>query len=265
MTLRLKGFTPELIAAMKPKDGGATIEWDRWAAAVTALREKEFRFLTLERTRVWTARYATSPKGGHLELILDGISPEWRLFADAPAEKGPLRALLTRPVARMAVRPGAMAALVDGGGEWELCLPVRHAFEATITGAGAKVETWEARIGLQGKHAGSLRWSHVDVSIPEDAKQHLDADISGRYKLLDKCGGARSALHKRVAALGGAEDDGSSGGGGAAEPAAPPLFLFQDPTRCGDPEDDSFVFAREHRRLAFNEQRVHIAVLDEGW
>ena len=108
-------------------------------------------------------------------------------------------------------------------------------------------------------------------------------DVSGTYELLDRCGTALGALHKRV----------------SSNPADAPLYLFFDPTRnrgthrslfhffstslafpslslsslsfysfsnlpIGEAED-CFVFATNHRVLSYNEDRGSIAIITPSW
>ena len=60
-----------------------------------------------------------------------------------------------------------------------------------------------------------------------------------------------SSLHRKL-------DDGSQKG-------LPPLYLFFDPTRSGEADDDSYVFSTSTERLDFATERAVIAVLDPKW
>ena len=46
----------------------------------------------------------------------------------------------------MRLAPGAKH-LLDGA--WAVLAPVRHEFEVTVTGQGAKVESWQETLGMQ--------------------------------------------------------------------------------------------------------------------
>lgn len=71
---------------------------------------------------------------------------------------------------------------------------------------------------IQGKYADTQRWSKLEIAIPDpDSVGNLDMDVSGTYQLLDRCGTALGALHKRV--TNNAKDT--------------PLYFFFDPTRNG--------------------------------
>ncbi len=49
-----------------------------------------------------------------------------------------------------------------------------------------------------GNFATKKRWSEIVVSVPVDSFDFLDVDISGTYKLYEKCDAAQCSLHKRI-------------------------------------------------------------------
>ena len=136
-------------------------------------------------------------------------------------------------------------------GPWELCVPSRQSYEVNIIGRGELVPSWHAALGLQGEFEGTSRWSQIDVAAPPEADKALDRPLSGTYTLRPKCGQAMTSLHKKDAT---SVDDG-----------LPPLFFFLDPTRCGEAEDDSYVFSTSIERLDFGTERAVIAVFDPKW
>ena len=262
MSVTFSGFNQATLEDLAGKGNTAS----RWSIAVSGVAGAKFRFQSLQRSEVWTATYLSaigcqeagaSRREACLELIIDPTSdgPEWRLTvppsitgeeAKAWEKTAALRRALSAPVARMRPDPtGPAANILDG--EWEIRLPVELTGEVSITGGGDKVETWESRLGLKASASaageGKQRWSQLTVAS-EDAE--LSSAVSGTYTLLPKCGTAMASLHRR---------DGPG----------PPMYLFLDPSRCGKPDIDSYVFANNHRRLAYGEGRGEVAILDAKW
>ena len=262
MSVIFSGFNQAALEVLAGK--GKTASW--WSIAVSGVADAEFRFQSLKRSEVWTATYLStigcqeigaSRREACLEFIIDPTSdgPEWRLTvppsitgeeAKAWEKTAALRRSLSAPVARMRPDPtGCAANILDG--KWEIRLPVELTGEVSITGGGDKVATWESRLGLKASASnageGKQRWSQLTVAS-KDAE--LSSAVSGTYTLLPKCGTAMESLHRR---------DGPG----------PPMYLFFDPSRCGKPEMDSYVFANNHRRLAYGEGRGEVATLDAKW
>jgi len=244
MLVRVDGLAAVDWAALRPPapDCGQDL-WNGWVEAVRRLGQAEFRFQRLYRAEVWTATYM-SPEG-RLELTLHDHAPEWSLTARPPDAPGPLRSQLLRPVARLRVDKAGQS-IIEGA--WELFLPLTKAVEVTVQGHGDQVDTWEARLGLQGKWAGTKRWNRLKVTAPPETEALLDGAITGDYRLHERCGTAMGSLHKKQTAAG-----------------ERPMYLFLDPTRSGLPDQDYFVFAHSHRRLVFGEQRGEVARLDPSW
>jgi hypothetical protein len=121
--------------------------------------------------------------------------------------------------------------------------------KVTIRGQGELVPSWQAGLGLQGDFEGTKRWAKVEIEVPAEAKNLLDRDISGVYTLLPKCGQAMISLHKRE----------------TSTDSQPTLFLFLDPTRCGEADDDSYVFSTSTERLDYGTERAVVARLDPKW
>lgn len=221
--------------------------WTGWRAAVLRAAEKEMRFVEPKRQEVWSVVYQ-SPTA-KLELSLHPKQPEWRLFA-FPEESEPanaeIRKVLDLPVGRFVCSDGLFS------GRWEFALPATAKADITIEGGVELVAAWEQKLGLQGdEFRNKMVHAQLEVSVPEAQRELFDRDISGTYTLIDKCGTANAALHKRE------QTD--------ADEGLPPIFLLLDPTRCGEPAADSFVFSTSTRRYEYGESRPLIAILDPKW
>ena len=226
--------------------------WAVWKKGVASALDGELRFRSLKRQETWSATYEAP--NARLELHLDPQQPEWRLYAK-PDEKepanAPARKLLAQYFARMRIRRDVTHVQGLVSGRWEICLPGTQTLEIEITGEGELVPSWEAQLGLQEPQwADKKVWSKLKISVDQADRSKLDMDISGTYTLFDRCGTANAALHKK---------DGSGQGDVA------PLFFFLDPTRCGGPKDDSFVFSSYTKRYAIGEERPIVAKLDSSW
>jgi site-specific DNA-cytosine methylase len=260
--------------------------WEGWKKCVLALGgaadakgEKtrggcSFRFRSLKRDRQWTATFvaalpAESPAYGTiLRLVLDSYQPEWQLLIPPPPKRGPLRDFLERPVARMridntvdAVKAGANPLLA---GKWELMLPAEISFDLDVKGheEGGKIESWRARMGLQGESKDEKQWRSLCVRVPEAIKKAgvLGRRIDGVYELLPKCDGSLGGLHRRRGALPGETDDAPTDG-----TMAKPLFLLHNPHRVGLANSDHFVFSDFPHRLGYGEARDEFARLPNDW
>lgn len=248
MSISLEGISESLLDALK-ENGEVGIKpavWTKWRSAVLAVKDHEIRFVELKRQELWSAIFQ-SPTAT-LELILHPQRPEWRLFAvpDAgEAASAQIRQILIHPVARLVCKDGLLS------GDWEFALPAPVTFRITIEGSGELVPSWEARLGLVGEAFKDKKvYSKIQVSVPEEHIPLLDRDITGEYVLLDKCGTANGALHKKVPR--------------ADEHSLPSLFLLFDPHRTNDNED-CFVFSTSIRRLEYMETRPMVCKLDPSW
>lgn len=256
MRVKIAGLSTESLDAVRveaKKAGKGSVDekdWTLWSKAVLGETEDaEFRFRYLKRGYTWTAVYEAP--GATLDLFLRPQSPEWRLTIKAPVNESVnsrLRSLLLHPVARLRFDTKGQDVLC---GPWELCVPSRQSFDIEITGTGALVPSWHAALGLQGEYGDSKRWSQITVTLPEEASKALDRELSGSYDLLSKCGQAMTSLHKKQTT-----DD---------EEALPSMFFFLDPTRCGEADDDSYVFSTSTERLDYGTERAVIATLSSKW
>ncbi|KAI8904617.1 hypothetical protein DFJ77DRAFT_552162 [Powellomyces hirtus] len=260
MRLAIEGFVADLLDELIGQlQDYNQFSWNLWRnTAIEALKDAEFRFRILKRQEIWVAVYE-APKAT-LELLIDPIEPEWRLFVNAPYTENvnsPLRELFSRPVARMMLTRDSTDFL---SGQWRVYLPVPKSFYLTMQGAGELVPSWKARLGAQGGLENEKWWSKMIISeVPEHAQGWLERDIAGSYTLFEKCGTAMCALHKKDA------DDTLDGGDEDGEQKQHALLMFLDPTRAGKPEDDPFVFSTSSRALAYQEVRVIAAQLDSSW
>ena len=239
MRISINGFdieTVETPAGISPN------LWKQWTKAFNdGLAPSEFRFSELVRSHIWTAQYVSS-SGCRLELRLSETGATWYLFAKAPARQGLLRDALSRPVARMFVESsgneGRSFSFLRG--EWEICLPAVSTYSVTIKGEGARVDSWQAMLGLKGDIGAQQRFERLSVSLNDDAPLALKSAVEGTYQLLPKCGTAAGSLHKRVAA-----SDSQSGD----------VYFFLDSGRCTLPSEDSFVFSSSKHRTSYGEHR----------
>ncbi|VDC03470.1 unnamed protein product [Peniophora sp. CBMAI 1063] len=222
--------------------------WEQWRESALAAASSELRFVELKRQAHWVARYESD--FARLELTLHPTCPTWLLYAkpvsSLPANAD-IRKVLLLPIARFRCSVSMF------GGRWEVALPAVHDLELEIEGFGERVPSWESRLGLQGEQFKDKKvWSQLKVSVRNPGVVRLDRSVAGVYTLLQRCGTANCALHVR----------GKQAGDGKHEE---PLFFFLDPSRCGKPDEDAFVFAVSHRRYDYGEGRPIIAKLVPPW
>ncbi|KAF7370517.1 Helicase C-terminal domain-containing protein [Mycena sanguinolenta] len=248
MCLSFNGLSQELLDTLK-SDAEVTIapeSWSAWCGSVMRISETELRFVEPKRQDIWVAGYE-SPHA-LLELHLHPQQPEWRLYGkaeDSAPANAEIRQILKAPIGRLRC-DGALLA-----GCWELSLPQFASVPISIQGVGELVPSWEARLGLvEDQFKNKLVHSKLQVTVPPDHVGKFERDVSGVYVLLDKCGTANSALHRKEMT--------------ANESTLPPLFLLMHPQRTSD-DDDCFVFSISKRRYAYGESRPIIAMLDPKW
>ncbi|KAF9530466.1 hypothetical protein CPB83DRAFT_810873 [Crepidotus variabilis] len=219
--------------------------WSKWSTAVVKVTTSELRFAELRRQEVWSVIYRSH--AGSLELSLHPLQPEWRLYANPDADEpanAEIRQVLQHAVGRFICEGDLLK------GRWQFALPSPSSFNIKIQGQDELVPSWETRLGLIGEDFKTkLVYPKLKISVESDAASTLDRDISGIYALLDKCGTANGALHKKI-------DENDTG--------APPLFMLFDPHRTNDSED-SFVFSTSIKRLEYLECRPIVCRLDPSW
>jgi site-specific DNA-cytosine methylase len=254
--------------------------WEGWKKTILALSGSagttgcSFRFCRLKRDRQWTAIFTAAlpanslAYGTVLRLVLDSRQPEWQLIVPPPPQRGPLRDFLERPVARMRIdlKDAAASAGTSANpllaGKWELVLPVEFSFDLDINGhkEAGKIESWCARMGLQGEFKDEKQWRSLCVRVPEVVKAAgvLERQIEGLYELLPQCDGSLGGLHRRRGPVPGEKD-------AAASSTTKPLFLMHDPSRCGLAGSDHFVFSDFPHRVGYGEARDEFARLPNEW
>jgi hypothetical protein len=260
MRLEVEGFTKETLEQLKKNSKAVcdSTDWALWSKLVVKnLHDTEFHFKLLDRKHQWNAVY--DAPGASLRLTLNEGKAVWLLFVKAPISDNAnarRRQLAAHPVARLIVKPTAKN-LLDG--EWSIQLPTARTFKVDIQGTGELVPAWEARVGLQQlpeqdsrgnsidkvKWQEKKQWTSIEVSVPEKETIGLDVDITGTYQLHHNCGTAMESLHIKDGDL--------------------PVSFFLDPVRVGFAPDDPFVFALDHERLDYEQERVAIAKLDPLW
>ncbi|GLA20261.1 hypothetical protein AnigIFM62618_008833 [Aspergillus niger] len=219
--------------------------WKDFLEVIEPAVGDELRLLDIKRSERWTIQY--EGKHSFLRLLISASSIEWNLFAKSPKGTPALclmREILSKPIARMTP---VSASLLEG--DWEVCGPLSSRRTLYFSGSGPRIDTYEVRCGLEMKKViGTKRWTKVQVDGPDTAVVGLEADVRGTYDLLPDCGTAHASLHKRSA---GEYDR--------------PVFLFLDPTKLGDANNDFFVFAWDHERVRGYERRQAIAEVSHLW
>ena len=255
--LEIDGFSPERLEKFVHVPDRSEQEWKLFSEAILLAFKQEFRYESIKRSDCWKITYVAMHS--RLELVFDGEDVYWLLYGKPDqSEPGnsPVRKLLSLPLARMTVRGKSMGGELMVAesmlqGSWEIRLPLNCQFAITVTPQGQLVDSWEKKLGLQGKDFidkqvyNSL---HVAYTSESGARHILANDISGDYDLLEDCGTASSSLHKK-----------------RSTPDARPFYLFLDADRLGPPNQDSYVFARKIERLAYGESRPITAQIDSEW
>ena len=253
MRISINGFD---IEAEDTPAGVSENLWEQWTTAFTEAvtasssgSEPEFRFSKLVRSHIWTARYISS-NGCRLELRISDVGGVWYMFAKAPARQGLLRNALTRPIARMFVQrsgnEGNSFSFLKG--QWEVCLPTARRVDVTIEGKGARVDSWQAILGLKADIGVQQRFEQLSMSLDGNAPSVLKSAVEGTYLLLPKCGTAAGSLHKRLAS-----SDSSD------------MYFFLDSGRCTLPTEDSYVFSSSKHRTSYGEHRPIELQLDPSF
>lgn len=249
MCISLANVTGEVLDLLREEENVTIPEshWTSWRAAVLRATSSELRFVELKRQEIWSAVYQ-SPTG-FLELSLHTKQSEWRMYAfpeaDEPAN-AEIRQTLQSPIGRFSCSGDLLQ------GSWQFALPCASSIPVKVQGVGKLVPSWEMRLGLIGlneEFKNKMVYPHVKVTVASDDITKLDRDISGTYQLLEKCGTANGALHKKIE---------------AETSNLPPFFMLFDPHRTNDAED-CFVFSISTRRLEYQECRPIVCKLDPSW
>jgi SNF2 family DNA or RNA helicase len=200
----------------------------------------DFCLSDVKRTYCWTATYSNA--NAHLDFVIVHGRAEWQLFVDAPitlSGKDTMRKFLDLPVAKSGVLHSPL------GDDWQWRLPTRISTKATIQAEGKHISSWWSRLGMP-----EYQNHHLPERLEIVCKAGpLAKGLNGTYQYLPNCGKASNSLYKRV----GGDDD------------QRPLYLFLDPTRVGDPKDDTFVFSYNNAKLDYGEVRDVIAQVEVTW
>lgn len=261
MRVTVDGLTRNMLDQVKQGCFGAldAHRYSTWSdLAVASCQDTEFHFKSLDRKHQWHALYES--QFARLDLTIDKDKAVWLLFAKVPATDNVnalRRQMAVQPIARMVVSPKADNLL---RGQWAIQLPTLDVAKLDIKGKGELVPAWEAKIGLQqmteqdlkGRMVDSVRWqdkqqwSEIEISYSsQTGEPTLDVDIAGTYRLHPNCGTAMDSLHIKQ--------------------GSPDVSFFLDPVRVGFAANDAFVFALDHERLDYEQQRVVTAALDPVW
>lgn len=246
MCLSLTGVTADLLEKLKDQEDLPIVKgrWAKWTEAVLRGSASELRFVECKRQEIWTVVYQSSH--AKLELSLHPQRPEWRFFVfPDPSEpaRAEIRQVLAAPIGRLICGDNLLS------GRWYFALPHTTTVPIQIQGEGELVPSWEARLGLTREDLrDKVVYPHLKVAIPKDQLDRFDRDITGTYTLLEKCGTANGALHKKQG------QDGN----------LPALYMLLDPHRTKDSED-AFVFSANIRRLEYGESRPIVCKLDPKW
>lgn len=259
--LLIEGFSSEQLedlAELHPERPEQ--DWKIFSEAILLAMKQEYRYESTERSHCWRVIYTAA--SSRLELVFARDSLHWLVYGkpdQKEAGNSPVRRVLNEPLARLTVLGRTMTGeyvrektLIEGC--WEVHLPVPHIFPITIIPQGEWTDSWEKKLGLQGKKFidRQVNTSLQIARTPDPAAGILlDQEICGDYDLLENCGTACSSLHKKRPGM----DDRD----------APPLFLFLDPARLGLPDHDCYVFSTETQRLEYGENRYIVAKVESKW
>ena len=247
MRLQISGLQPidfELFKEAAPF--WSVQEYDLLMAVIGSITRDEFRFQEAKRSHCWTVSWdATSSR---LELVFLEGKAQWHLYgkpnADLPGDS-PARQLLRHPIARMFVKGNDILE-----GRWKFRLPTIRKFSIKIRGGGELKDSWETKLGLQDPALADKKlWSNVTIEVKPSPDLKLEHDIVGTYQLLQDCGTAFNTMYKRT----------------SRDLDRPPVFLFFDPSRIGNPNYDQYVFSIQNHRMEYQELRATIAQLHHCW
>ncbi|KAF9883832.1 hypothetical protein FE257_002769 [Aspergillus nanangensis] len=219
--------------------------WKLFLDAVSLAIGDELCFLGVKRSEIWTISY--EGKYAILDLVIDRAKVDWFLYAKPSGSEPTLcliREILLKPFAHSTASFGALLE-----GDWEVCAPMSAKTELVFSRAGSTLQSYESKCGLESKkfHESKI-WTQIRVQGSDQGISSLKVDVRGLYELLPDCGTANACLHKKE---------------GTAE--CPPLYLFLDPTKLGEPVYDSFVFSLEHRRNPAYVARLTVAEISHRW
>ncbi|KAK5684340.1 hypothetical protein LTS10_004207 [Elasticomyces elasticus] len=238
-------FTGEFVLAASKADAKVDF-FPRYESVIRSLNGSVYSFHSIRRTFYWTATYTASHS--RLELVIDGDRAEWRLFATPARElasNDPLRLTLAHdPVAKAAVSDSLLPT------SWHMRVPVDRSISLKVRAAEASNPTWWARCGLP-EHLNDTQAQEFEVAPTTEDPNELERSLSGTYRYLPRCGKASDSLYRKV-------DSGKT-------KDSSPIFLYLDPTRTRDVEEDVFVFSHHIPDLDYDEVRPLEAYIKAPW
>ncbi|KAL4975868.1 hypothetical protein BDW66DRAFT_166919 [Aspergillus desertorum] len=255
--LVVRGISPDSYEELKSNSCIPPKIWSEFLDAVSRAVGDELRFSDIKRSEVWTVTY--EGKYSILKLVIESLGSITWLFFAKPREAEPalclIREVLSKPIARMTLpvpshRAESASRSILEGGTWKICPPLSSSCPLEFSGTGNKVDSYETKCGLQlPGFQNSQVWTRIIIQGTDEDIKDLEVDVRGTYELLQDCGTANACLHRRPATA-----DGN-----------PAIYLFLDPTKLGEPRNDSFVFALEHRRKSGYAARLTIAEVSHTW
>ncbi|RMZ06979.1 hypothetical protein D0860_05310 [Hortaea werneckii] len=215
---------------------------DDYSRAVEKAFKGVFSFSQVRRSHCWTVTYVA--ESARLDLVLSGKSMEWRLFALPEkhlACNDELRLLLRESVAKATVQKSLFDA------HWKFRVPGVDLTSASLYPSATSSPTWWTRNKMPGFELHQQPES-IDIKVHQNDSES-EPRIGGSYVYLPKCGTSSDSLYMRK----------------SEHPDEPPVYLFLDPTRTGDPDEDCFVFSHEMARLDYDEVRPVLARVKAPW
>jgi hypothetical protein len=236
--------------------------------AIQAAFKHVVHLTSIKRTKNWTATYESSharldvvfsrkwallsSSSEHINGNLGEISIECSLYAKAEATESadsPVRTDLSRPIAHLKSKESIFQ------GAWEIRLPEPAPFTLEIKYLGEKLDSWEARLGLQDKVFKDRQVTQkILLRSSTGSRGGCPGDIPGVYELLPDCDSACGCLYRKL-------DENEPG----SSEKLNPLFFFLDPGPLCNASQDSYVFAQTHHRLPLGHARDILAQVEKGW
>ena len=221
---------------------------------------------SIDRKRFWTISYENramkldliiKPKMLHdsnstlFKSVPESSTFEWLLFFK-PHPREPLGSEVSKrlasPKARMTPENGLL------NGTWQVFDANRQTFDITFQGFDGTSACYEGQVGMETDELVFRKLKVIvdnnvnpKIKTPEEVQQ-----LAGVYEWFADCGGPNGSLHKQI------EDSKSTR-------TTDPTFLFLDPAPLSRPQDDSFVFAKDHGRMDWREHRPVICKLKSTW
>ncbi|KAG9239648.1 hypothetical protein BJ875DRAFT_514839 [Amylocarpus encephaloides] len=210
-----------------------------WGPILGALKSR-VSLKAIRRSEIWTATYESA----HAQVVLSisNTKVNWAYYVNV--SHLPLGSKVTQylhrfPFARMNPSGDDITQ-----GSWEFWLPQEIEFQATMTGWGPMVKSYENESGL-GQFSQDYVFRNLYVQLPKHAEKYFARTISGGYELKQVCGQAKNTLHVHK---------------GSSSTDSPLFFYLDQPQYTGNyVTNHHMVFTEEERRLEHYEHRQVIA------